>query len=1094
MKHNVRSPLAKWTLFTVVSASLSLSTLARPHATASEGLADGGCIWRVDRHPRVLADINTDGKADIVGFGNAGVWTALSTEDGGFAPAQLVLPEFGYNQAWRVDKHVRLLADINADIDNDGKPDIVGFGDAGVWTALSMGDAGLAPANFVLANLGADQGWTPSKHVRTMANINNDSQADIVAFGDAGVWTAISTGDGGFAPASFVLANFGANQAWTPSKHVRTMAVINNDSQADIMAFGDAGVWTALSTGDGGFGAAQFVLAEFGADKGWTPSKHVRTMATINNDSQADIVAFGDAGVWTALSTGDGGFGPAQFVLAEFGADKGWIPSKHVRTMADINNDGKADIVAFGDAGVWTALSTGDGGFAAAEFVLAEFGADKGWTPSKHVRTMADISNDSKADIVGFGDAGVWTALSTGDGGFAPAQFVLAHLGFGAAPLLLDNTECSGDVLDDCALREDVARDHHDTSYGALSNSAVRPLGGGEGYSNIVLRPLEVLDPALKIAAPIGVVVRTADELRAALLDARQSPRTIYVDDNAEIDLSYCAKTPAPRDCPDPRSGPGDCNDFTLSIPPNTTLASGRGPAGSRGARLFSRTFTFCPMLRVDGPGVRITGLRLHGPDSSIQNDDPIHCVGESRLSGVEVIGPTGSRWGTEIDNNEVSAWPGNGVLVIGVIGVRVHHNVFQFNRREEHNGTCDKDYGLGYPISVGPGSAIIEANVFDHNRHDIASDGQPGASYRATYNLVLTGAVSHSFDVHGGADRDDCTNIAGSAFVIHHNTFLQSSEPAVRIRGIPMRGALIYKNETHDLHAGHAFSQINAFGNFSVFDNRTGVNKFPAWFISFGGSTFWQWRQFEAQGMSGVAAADFDGDGAADVIRSTPTGWQWSKSAREGWAFLHTNKDPVPQLAFGDLVGLAHTDIVRATGTEWQVSETGTSQWRLLFTTNAAIASAAFADFEGDGKTDAFFADGTRWTIVQSFSPVVRRHHAQPFKLSELRFGNFAADSKVDVLRSTGSEWLVWDRVSQTWNQLNVSSIPLARLTFADFDGDGFTDIARSDNGKWFVSWGGKSGWQVLNTSDLDLRSQLIADFNGDRKADVLSRQSPDP
>ena len=34
--------------------------------------------WRVDRHPRLLADVNGDGKADIVGFGNREVYVALS--------------------------------------------------------------------------------------------------------------------------------------------------------------------------------------------------------------------------------------------------------------------------------------------------------------------------------------------------------------------------------------------------------------------------------------------------------------------------------------------------------------------------------------------------------------------------------------------------------------------------------------------------------------------------------------------------------------------------------------------------------------------------------------------------------------------------------------------------------------------------------------------------------------------------------------------------------------------------------------------------------------------------------------------------------
>ena len=663
----------------------------------------------------------------------------------------------------------------------------------------------------------------------------------------------------------------------------------------------------------------------------------------------------------------------------------------------------------------------------------------------------------------------------------------------------LDKKNCDGIELDDSAYPETLVPDHSDQTYGALSNSAVRPLGGGEDYGNIVQRPPEVLGRALKrranIAASRGVVVRTADELRTALRRAAQTPRLIYVDDNAEIDLSFCAKNPTPPGCNDPRSGPQDCDDFSLDIPADTTLASGRGRGGSRGARLFSRTFARCPMLRVKGPGVRITGLRLHGPDSSIENDDPIHCIAEALLAGVGVSSETPARWETEIDNNEVSAWPGNGVRIARVMGVRVHHNVFQFNRRQEHNGTCERNYGLGYGINVGPGSVVIEGNVFDHNRHDIASNGQPGSFYTARYNLVLTGLVQHSFDVHGGKDRQDCTNIAGSAFVIDHNTFLHANKPSVRFRGIPMKFAAIYKNETRFDNTEDAFNQINSRGNFSVTDNRTNVNRFPAWLISFGGSTFWQWRQFEAQDLGLVAAGDFDGDGASDVIRSISTGWQWSRSGREGWAFLNTHTNPISQLAFGDFVGFRSTDIVRATGTEWQVSDGGSSQWRKLITTTAPLSSAAFGDFEGDGKTDAFFADGTRWTILNNYLPVTRRHYNEPYKLSELRFGNFVGDSKLDVVRSTGSEWLVWDRISRTWNQLNVSSHSLANLTLADFNGDGFTDIARNGSGGWVVSWGGRSSWQVLNASvDVSLNSQLVADFNGDRKADVLSRQSPGP
>ena len=101
---------------------------------------------------------------------------------------------------------------------------------------------------------------------------------------------------------------------------------------------------------------------------------------------------------------------------------------KHPRFLADITGDGKADIVGFGDAGVWTALSNGDGTFQPAQFVLADSASTSGWRVDKHPRFLADITGDGRADIVGFGDDGVWTALSNGDGTFQPPQFVLGGL------------------------------------------------------------------------------------------------------------------------------------------------------------------------------------------------------------------------------------------------------------------------------------------------------------------------------------------------------------------------------------------------------------------------------------------------------------------------------------------------------------------------------------------------------------------------------------------------------------------------------------------------------------------------------------------
>ncbi|MBN8712722.1 MAG: VCBS repeat-containing protein [Xanthomonadales bacterium] len=388
--------------------------------------------WFVNRNPRLLADISGDGIADIVGFGDTGVWTALSNGDGTFQAARLVLADLGYTAGgWRVDKHPRFLADLTG----DGKADIVGFGDAGVWTALSNGDGTFQAPQLVLADFGyVAGGWRVNRHPRYLADLTGDGRADIVGFGDAGVWTALSNGDGTFQTPQLVVANFGYTAGgWRVTRHPRCLADLAGDGRADIVGFGDAGVWTALGNGDGTFQAPQLVLANFGyAAGGWRVNKHPRYLADLTGDGRADIVGFGDAGVWTALGNGDGTFQAPQLVLADLGyAAGGWRVDKHPRLLADLTGDGKADIVGFGDAGVWTALGRGDGTFQAPQLVLADLGyAAGGWRVDKHPRLLADVTGDGKADIVGFGDAGVYVAPANADGAVpGPLRFVLPNFG-----------------------------------------------------------------------------------------------------------------------------------------------------------------------------------------------------------------------------------------------------------------------------------------------------------------------------------------------------------------------------------------------------------------------------------------------------------------------------------------------------------------------------------------------------------------------------------------------------------------------------------------------------------------------------------------
>jgi hypothetical protein len=417
--------------------------------------------WRVDRHPRMLADVNGDGRADIVGFGDSGVWIALSNGDGTFQDPYLAVPDFGYIAGgWRVEKHLRTIASLSA----KGSADIVGFGDAGVWVAFNNGNGTFQAPHLAVPNFGYNQGWRVDRHPRFLADLTGSGLADIIGFGDAGVWVARNDGHGHFQdpaldPSQPIIKDFGyVAGGWRVEKHPRMLADVNGDGREDIVGFGDAGVWVAVSNGDGTFQAPHLAVANFGYQAGdWRVEKHPRFLADLTGRDRADIVGFGDAGIWVGLNKGDvqGNFldpaqDPNQPVIKDLGyVAGGWRVEKHPRMLARLTTRPWTDIVGFGNAGVWVALNKGAGAFQDPKFVLADFGYEAGgWRVEKHPRFLADLAGKGWADIVGFGDAGVWVALNNGDGTFQAPQFVLGAFGYNAGGTVLALTRNNREVND----------------------------------------------------------------------------------------------------------------------------------------------------------------------------------------------------------------------------------------------------------------------------------------------------------------------------------------------------------------------------------------------------------------------------------------------------------------------------------------------------------------------------------------------------------------------------------------------------------------------------------------------------------------------
>lgn len=371
--------------------------------------------WRVGLHPRMMADTSGDGRADIVGFGNAGVYVSRAGTGGSFSAPQRVVNNFGYNAGgWRVDLHPRMMADTNG----DGRADVVGFGNAGVYVARAKSDGTFSPIEFEVANFGYNAGgWRVDRHPRFMADTTGDGRADVVGFGNAGVYVSRADSSGNYGAVQFALNNFGYNAGgWRVDRHPRIMADTNGDGRMDIVGFGNGGVYIARAQANGTFAAPQFVVNNFGYNAGgWRVNLHPRMMADVTGDGRADIIGFGNAGVYVSVAQANGTYAAPVLGVNNFGYNAGgWRVNMHPRFMADTTGDGRADVVGFGNAGVYVATSRGDGTFNAPVRVVENFGYNAGgWRVNMHPRFMADVTGDGRADIIGFGNAGVYLSVMT---------------------------------------------------------------------------------------------------------------------------------------------------------------------------------------------------------------------------------------------------------------------------------------------------------------------------------------------------------------------------------------------------------------------------------------------------------------------------------------------------------------------------------------------------------------------------------------------------------------------------------------------------------------------------------------------------------
>lgn len=383
----------------------------------------------------IIVPTKTPGTGDIVGFSNSGVVILRNSVN---IQSLAVIANFGYDiGGWRVEKHVRLLGDTTG----NRAADVIGFGERGVWISVNNGNNSFQAPKMVLNDLSYANGWRVEKHIRFVADIRKAGRVDIVGFGDDGIYISLNNGGGAFGPAHLTLNDFGYNQGWRIEKHLRFLADVTGDGLLDVVGFGEKHVFIGLNNGDGTFQPAKPVLNDLciGAG-GWQLDKHPRVVADLTGNGRADLLGFGESGVWVSFNNGIGLFGPPTMVVDNFGYTQGWRIDRHPRFVADLTGKKYGDIIGFADDGVYVSYNNGNGTFQPPKLVVKDFGYNNTWRVEKHPRFVVDLTGDGCADIIGFGDTAVYVSYNDGKGNFGPVHPIINAFGYNNGEWALDKT------------------------------------------------------------------------------------------------------------------------------------------------------------------------------------------------------------------------------------------------------------------------------------------------------------------------------------------------------------------------------------------------------------------------------------------------------------------------------------------------------------------------------------------------------------------------------------------------------------------------------------------------------------------------------
>jgi hypothetical protein len=327
-------------------------------------------VDNLGRCSNLTRDFNGDGKPDLISCNGSQSTVLLGNGDGTFHALSAISNPQGISP----------ILFVTADLNNDGKTDLVGFASVNplenqLVTLLGNGDGTFQSP--VLSPAIESQRFPSSIAV---GDFNADGRLDLaVTFSTSGVGGGpgddeifLGNGDGTLqSPIVYPLDNLGSSHP-----NGVTVADFNRDGKLDLIVSDSVNaVAISLGNGDGSFHAPTTIAAAGGQ----------LATADLNGDGKSDLIVAGSNSVSVFLGNGDGTFAAAM----NFPTPSTTVSAQPI--LADLNADGKLDLVVSIDLGISILLGNGDGTFQS----HTDFPLSAG-TPKLAV---ADFNQDGKLDL-----------------------------------------------------------------------------------------------------------------------------------------------------------------------------------------------------------------------------------------------------------------------------------------------------------------------------------------------------------------------------------------------------------------------------------------------------------------------------------------------------------------------------------------------------------------------------------------------------------------------------------------------------------------------------------------------------------------------